>query len=115
VDASQRRIWVADAVGDQVVALAPAGTVQFRITGLPEARQIVVDESTGEAWVTLTAAGAVARLSPDHREVLRVGGMNAPWGIALHDVRERTGTMAASTEARPPAGGAAVRRIAPRP
>jgi DNA-binding beta-propeller fold protein YncE len=113
VDATRRRIWVADAVGDQVVALARDGTVQFQIRGLPEARQIVVDESTGEAWVTLTAAGAVARLSPGPREVLRVGGMIAPWGIALDDLRERVGTMAASPEARPPAGGAAVRRIAP--
>ena len=90
VDATRRRIWVADSGVDRVVALAPDGTVQFVITGQAEAREIALDEATGEAWVTLAAAGAVARLSPAGVEILRTGGLGGPWGIALDDLSART-------------------------
>jgi hypothetical protein len=80
VDATRRRIWVADSGVDRVVALAPDGTVQFVITGQAEARAIAIDEATGEAWVTVATAGAVSRLSPAGIEILRVGGLGRPRG-----------------------------------
>jgi DNA-binding beta-propeller fold protein YncE len=92
VDAIRRRIWVADARANRVVALSPDGTIQFVIARQAEAREIAVDEATGEAWVTLAAAAAVSRLAPAGFEILRVGGLGGPWGIALDRADARAPT-----------------------
>jgi len=103
-DPLRQRVWVADASGSQVVALRHDGTVEFRIGNQPDAREVALDDSTGEVWATLPAAGAVSRLSPDGREILRVGGMTAPYAIALDDLRDReylgAGGAAPATAAR---------------
>ncbi len=101
VDGARQRVWVADAYGDRVLALRRDGSVEFTLTGETHAQEIAVDDSTGEAWVTLYSIGAVARLSPDGHEILRVGGMSGPWGIALDDVRLRESPLPGATAALP--------------
>jgi DNA-binding beta-propeller fold protein YncE len=99
VDSRRGRIWVCDPNVHQVLAYRRDRTLEFRVTGLAGAREVAVDEETGEAWVTLGLAGAVARLSPAGALIRTVGGMAEPYGVALDVPRRR------ALNAAPPASG----------
>lgn len=83
VDFRRGRIWVADALAGQVVALRRDGSVEFRVSGLSEVRSIAVDVQSGEAWCTVPGIGQVARLSPTGALIDAAGGLSRPDGIGL--------------------------------
>lgn len=83
VDARHDRIWVADARAGQAVAVSRGSTVEFRVGGLVETREIAVDPATGEAWVTAPGIRALVRISAAGAVVERLTGFTDPYGIAL--------------------------------
>ena len=85
VDPRRGRIWVADAAGDRVVALQRTSpiTQEFSVRLPGEPREIALDLATGNAWVTLATAGAVAVVTPDGAVLRRVAGFGQPEGIAI--------------------------------
>jgi sugar lactone lactonase YvrE len=97
-DGRRGRIWIADAYAGRVVALRRDGSVEFTVSNLPEAREIAVDRGTGEAWVTLPGrpsapgSGAVAVIGPGGAERHRLTGLSEPYGIALDDLQQRSGS-----------------------
>jgi DNA-binding beta-propeller fold protein YncE len=89
VDAARRRVWVADGGANRVLALAMDGAIVYTVTGQSGARELDVDPTSGEVWVTLGSVGAVSRLSPTGQELARATGLASPWGIAVDDVTMR--------------------------
>lgn len=83
VDARRGRIWVADAVAGAVVALHRSGVVQFRVSGLPRVRELVVELSTGECFATVPGARSVTRIAATGGVIGGAGGFTDPYGITI--------------------------------
>lgn len=81
VDAVRGRIWVTDGVAGRVIAYRRNGTEEFRVTGLPGARDVAVEPLSGEGWVTTDAT--VARISATGTLLTTTRGLSAPVGIGL--------------------------------
>ena len=83
VDSRRGRIWVADPSADVLVALHLDGSVEHRLRGLPEVREVAVDLATGEAWATVPGARAVVRVSSAGTILRELFGFDEPEDIAL--------------------------------
>jgi DNA-binding beta-propeller fold protein YncE len=83
VDSRRGVIWVADPLGNRVVALDRTGGELFRVNGLTDAGEISVDVTTGEAWAVLGSAGSVARISPAGTVIRTQGGFDFPYAISV--------------------------------
>src|SRR5262249_24423577 len=81
VDPYRTRVWVADPVAGQVIALQARGVVEFRVGGLAGARDLAIDAGSGEAWVTST--GMVVRVSASGAVLATSIGLSSPTAIAL--------------------------------
>lgn len=90
VDNRRGRIWVADARAGQVVSIRRSGTIEFRVGGLVETREVTVDLATGDAWVTAPGIHAVVRVSISGEVRERLTGFSDPYGIALDPGNLRT-------------------------
>jgi sugar lactone lactonase YvrE len=104
VDAARRRVWIADFVAGRVSVYDTNAHPLFSVTGLPQVREIALDPSSGEAWVTVSALGAVVRLSAAGRVIRSTPGLAQPYGIAIDPGRAPT----------PLASGGSSRRISGR-
>ena len=83
VDPRRGRVWIADAVANQIVVTDRAGAVQFRLSSLSEVREIAVDRASGEAWATVPGAGMVVRISATGAVNRRLEGLVQPYAIAI--------------------------------
>ena len=83
VDSKNGRVWVADAIAGEVVALDRDGAILFRVGGLDEVRELAVDPETGEVWASVTDRGEVVRISLAGQILSRLGGFSQPLGIAI--------------------------------
>ncbi|HET9326508.1 MAG TPA: hypothetical protein VFQ05_07045 [Candidatus Eisenbacteria bacterium] len=83
VDAHRGRIWVADAIADQLVALDRSGTVQFRVSGLNSVSDVAVDQGTGQVWAVLEEEGQVVRISSTGTIMSRLSAFAQPLGVAV--------------------------------
>ncbi|MEO5988116.1 MAG: hypothetical protein ABIR01_04340 [Candidatus Eisenbacteria bacterium] len=84
VDSRRRRIWVADAVGNQVMVFdADSKIMVFRVTGLGEPKDVDVDLATGDAYVVARAERSVVHLSASGAIVARRTGFSDPYELGL--------------------------------
>jgi len=84
VDSRRRRVWVADAVGNQVIVLDALTRAEvFRVTGLGEPRDIDIDLATGDAYVVARSERAVVHLSATGAIVARRTGFSDPYEVGL--------------------------------
>ena len=84
VDSRRRRVWVADAVGNQVIVLdAATRTEVFRITGIGEPRDVDIDLMTGDAYVVARAERSLIHLSSTGAIVARLTGFSDPYEVGL--------------------------------
>jgi hypothetical protein len=81
VDAERGRIWVTDGIAGRVIAYRRDGTEEFRVNGLPGARDVAVESLSGEGWVTTRTT--VARISATGTLLATTRGLSAPVGIGL--------------------------------
>lgn len=81
IDSEHGRIWVTDVVASAAIAFRRDGSEEFRVTGLPGARDVAVEALTGEAWVTTSTT--VARISPAGVLLTTTRGLSSPVGIGL--------------------------------
>jgi len=77
------RIWVADAVAGQLVALDRSGTVQFRVSSLRSVRDVAVDQETGDVWAVLPDAGELVKVSSAGTIRTRLAAFGQPLGVAV--------------------------------
>ena len=83
VDALRGRIWVADAVAGQLVALDRNGTVLFRVSGMTSVREIAVDRESGDVWAVLPERGELARVSFAGQVRSRLAAFAEPLAVAV--------------------------------
>jgi len=84
LDWYRRTAWLADPVGDELVALnMDTRAVRFRIGGLDSPRDVAVDLATGEAWVVSAVSGRAYRVSPAGTVLASVGGLGEPAEVRL--------------------------------
>lgn len=84
IDPRRRRVWVADAAGDQVIVFdADSRSEVFRVTGLGEPRDVDIDLATGDAYVVARAERSVLHLSASGAIVARRSGFSDPYEVGL--------------------------------
>jgi DNA-binding beta-propeller fold protein YncE len=83
IDALRGRIWVADALAGQLVALDRSGTVQFKVSNLRSVRDVAVDPNTGEVWAVLPDQGELVHLSSGGAILSRLATFAQPLGVAV--------------------------------
>lgn len=84
IDRARSRVWVADAVGNRVLALDLSTlAVLVSVGGIGEPRDVAVDRTNGDVWVVARAERAVLRLASDGRVLDRVGGFTDPYEVRL--------------------------------
>lgn len=83
VDARRGRIWVADQLAGQLVALDRNGTVQFKVSSLPSVTDVAVDQETGEVWAVLPNRGELVHLSSGGLILSRLAAFAQPFGVAV--------------------------------
>jgi DNA-binding beta-propeller fold protein YncE len=83
VDTHRGRIWVADAVAGQVVALDRNGTVEFRVSGLTDVRELAIEPESGDVWAVLPDRGELVHLSSAGVIVRRLTGFGQPLDVAI--------------------------------
>jgi DNA-binding beta-propeller fold protein YncE len=83
IDMRLGRIWVADAVAGQLVALDRSGTVQFRVSSLRSVRDVAVDQETGDVWAVLPDAGELVKVSSAGTIRTRLAAFGQPLGVAV--------------------------------
>jgi DNA-binding beta-propeller fold protein YncE len=83
VDAVRGRIWVADAIAGELVALDRNGTVQFRVGAMTGVREIDVDRESGDVWAVLPGRGELVRVSSAGQVLTRLHAFENPLGVAV--------------------------------
>ncbi|HTR97896.1 MAG TPA: hypothetical protein VMH61_08345 [Candidatus Acidoferrales bacterium] len=84
VDPYRGRVWVADAVGNRVIALDPATDhVLFTVNGIAGAVDVSVDRATGDAWVVARSAQSIVHLDSNGKVLETLGGFSDPVGISV--------------------------------
>lgn len=84
VDALRGTIWVADAVGGQLLGLRTSDlSVAVRVTGMSGVRDVTVDPATGEVWAVVNGLRSVWRLSASGTLLDRLDGFDNPQEVRL--------------------------------
>jgi len=83
VDAYRGRIWVADYLAGQLVALDRNGTVQFRVSGMNAVRDVAVDQDTGDVWAVCPDRGELVHLTTAGVIRNRLTVFGQPLGVAV--------------------------------
>ena len=84
LDWRRRTAWVADPVGDELVAIdMDTRAVRFRVAGLGAPRDVAVDLARGDAWAVSRPTSSVYRVSPAGAIVGAVGGLGDPAEVRL--------------------------------
>jgi DNA-binding beta-propeller fold protein YncE len=83
VDVRLGRIWVADAVAGQLVALDRNGTVLFKVLGMTSVREIAVDRESGDVWAVMPERGEVARVTSAGLVKSRLAAFTEPLAVAV--------------------------------
>src|SRR5262249_9720136 len=84
LDWRRRTAWIADPVGDELVAIdMDTRAVRFRVPELGAPRDVAVDPARGEAWVVSRPTGSVYRVSPAGDVLGVVGGLGDPAEVRL--------------------------------
>lgn len=84
VDPYRGRVWVADAVGNQLLGLRAADlSVAVRVTGMSGVRDVAVDLGSGEVWAVVNGTSEIWRLSAEGSLLDRRGGFDNPQEVRL--------------------------------
>lgn len=84
VDAARGTIWVADAVGGQLLGLRTSDlSVAVRVTGMPGVRDVAVEPATGDVWAVVNGLRSVWRLSASGTLLDRLDGFDNPQEVRL--------------------------------
>ncbi len=84
VDSRRRQVWVADAVGNQIIVLDATSRAElFRVTGISEPRDVDLDLATGDAYVVARGERSVVHLSVSGMIIARLTGFSDPYEVGL--------------------------------
>ncbi len=85
VNTSDGTCWVADTSNNQVVKLAPSGTIELiRIGGFSSPQDVAVNPVDNTCWVADYTNDRVVKLDSAGNILAEVGGMDNPYSVAVN-------------------------------